>query len=192
MTSTDITDSNLKARKQPDDYTCGLIIGRYLVKQNSTQISRVMDIPKFTITDCVNRHSKTGTEAIRAAVCLVHRTHKDAGINIHPRTLSIYARRNGFGSYNPASLLMLTPLQIKKRLAWAREKMNWTADQWRSVIWPHESKFNVNGSDGRIRVIRKEGERFSPDHIHETVRFGNGSIMIWGCFWAGVWVLFCP
>ncbi|CEP09788.1 hypothetical protein [Parasitella parasitica] len=90
---------------------------------------------------------------------------KDAVISIHPQTLSIYARRKGFGSYNPASLPMLKPSQIKKRLAWAREKVNWTPEQWRSVIWSDESKFNVNGSDGRIRVIRKEGERFSPDHV---------------------------
>ncbi|CEP07624.1 hypothetical protein, partial, partial [Parasitella parasitica] len=40
------------------------------------------------------------------------------------------------------------------------------------------------GSDGRIRVIRKEGERFSPDHFYKIVKFGNGSIMIWRCSWA--------
>ncbi|CEP19521.1 hypothetical protein [Parasitella parasitica] len=78
---------------------------------------------------------------------------------------------------------MLKPPQIKKKLAWARE--NWTPEQWRSVIWSEESKFNVNGSHGRIRVIRKEGERFSPDHVHKTMKFVNGFIMIWGCFWAG-------
>ncbi|CEP16228.1 hypothetical protein, partial, partial [Parasitella parasitica] len=110
---------------------------------------------------------------------------KDAGINTHPQTLLIYARRNGFGSYTPASLPMLKPSQIKKRLAWAREKVNWTPEQWRSAIWSDESRFNVNGSDGRIRVIHKEGGRFSPDHFLKTVKFGNGSIMIWGCFWAG-------
>jgi hypothetical protein len=80
---------------------------------------------------------------------------------------------------------MLQPLHIKKRLAWAWDKVNWTPEQWRSVIWSDESKFNVNGSDRRTRVNHKEGERFSPDHLLKTVKFGNGSIMIWGCFWTG-------
>ncbi|CEP06819.1 hypothetical protein [Parasitella parasitica] len=110
---------------------------------------------------------------------------KDAGINIHPQTLSIYARRNGFGSYTPASLPTLKPAQFKKRRAWAQEKVSWTPEQWKSVIWSDKSKFNVNGSDGRIRVFRKEGERLSPDHVHKIVKFGNVSILIWGCFWAG-------
>ncbi|CEP08004.1 hypothetical protein [Parasitella parasitica] len=42
----DVTNSNMRFRKQLDDYTCGLIIGRYLAKQNITQNSREMDIPK--------------------------------------------------------------------------------------------------------------------------------------------------
>ncbi|CEP09622.1 hypothetical protein, partial, partial [Parasitella parasitica] len=167
MTLTDVTNSNMKSRKQLDDYTCGLIIGRYLAKQNITQISRKMDIPKSTITDCINRYNKTGTGMIvkrsgrplklserdqrtvvrnfreQPFVSFVEHTIKlkDAGINIHPQTLSTYASRNGFGSYIPASLTMLKPSQIKKRLAWARDKVNWTPEQWRSVIWSDESKF---------------------------------------------------
>ncbi|CEP16822.1 hypothetical protein [Parasitella parasitica] len=163
MTLTDITNS-------------GLIIGRYLAKQNITQISREMEIPKYTITDCRNKLSERDQRTVvrnfreQPFVSFVEHTAKlkDVGINIRPQTLLIYTCRKGFGS-----------------LAWAQEKVNWTPKQWRSVIWSDESKFNVNGSDGRIRVIRKEGKRFSPYHVHKTVKFGNGSIMIWGCFWAG-------
>ncbi|CEP09718.1 hypothetical protein [Parasitella parasitica] len=155
MTLTDVTNSNLESRKQLDDYTCGFITGIYLAKQNISQIS----------------HNKTGTGVIvkrsgrllklskrdqRAVVrnfreqpfiSFVEHTAKlrelkEAGINIHTQTLSIYARRNEFGSYSPASLPMLKPAQIKKRLAWAQEKMNWKPEQSRRVIWSDESKFN--------------------------------------------------
>ncbi|CEP09789.1 hypothetical protein [Parasitella parasitica] len=64
MTLTDVTKSNIKARKQLDDYTCGLIIGRCLAKQYITQISREMEIPQSAITDSVNRYNETGTGVI--------------------------------------------------------------------------------------------------------------------------------
>ncbi|CEP07416.1 hypothetical protein [Parasitella parasitica] len=64
MTLTGATNSNMKIRRQLDDYTCGLIIGRYLAKQKIAQISREMDIPKSTVSDCINRYNKTGTGVI--------------------------------------------------------------------------------------------------------------------------------
>lgn len=72
---------------------------------------------------------------------------------------------NGFGSYSPAYVPKLTARHMEKRLIWAKNKVNWTPEQWRSVVWSEESKFNVQGSDGRIRVIRKEGERYLPDMV---------------------------
>lgn len=42
------------------------------------------------------------------------------------------------------------------------------------------STFQV--SDGRISVIRKKGERYHPDLVKQTVKFGNGSVMLWGVF----------
>ncbi|CEP08503.1 hypothetical protein [Parasitella parasitica] len=90
MTLTDVTNSNLKARKQLDDYTCGLIIGRYLVKQNTTQTSREMEIPKSTITDRVNRHSKTGTGvAAKHVLTIIHifvSNLDEGGPNTHEST----------------------------------------------------------------------------------------------------------
>lgn len=211
MTITDITNQNQKKRTQTDEYTCGLIIGRFQLGQNVAGIQRDMEIPRSTIVDCIDRYKKTGTGVIkkrtgralklserdqrtlvrsfRAEPFLPFVAHneklKSAGINIHPQTLIKYAAMNGFASYSPAYVPKLTPNHMKKRLLWAKDKVNWTPEQWRNVIWSDESKFNVQGSDGRVRVIRKEGERYHPDMVKKTVKFGNGSVMIWGCFWAG-------
>lgn len=58
-------------------------------------------------------------------------------------------------------------------------------DDWRRVVWSDESRFTVEGYDGEARVIRKVGERYEDRHVFPTTKFGNGSVMIWGCFWAG-------
>ncbi|CAO3613064.1 unnamed protein product [Mucor fragilis] len=133
MTLTKVTNSNKKIRKQLDDYTCGLIIGRHLIKQTPTEISREMGTG--VIQKRSGRPQKLSERDQPALVYNFRKqpfvsfvehaaNRKDAGINVHPQALSIYARRNGFGSYMPASVPMLQPSHIKNRLAWARDKVN--------------------------------------------------------------------
>ena len=69
---------------------------------------------------------------------------------------------------------MLEHPQRKKRLAWAKDKVNWTTEQWMNVVWSDESRFKVLGSDGRIRVIRQVGERYHSSKVIKTKKFGGG------------------
>jgi len=48
-------------------------------------------------------------------------------------------------------------------------------------VWSDESKFNVFGSDGKEYCWRNPGEPLRDEHIKPTVKFGGGSIMVWGC-----------
>ena len=54
-------------------------------------------------------------------------------------------------------------------------------DQWYKVVWSDESKFNLFGSDGRVYIRRRVGEDYLPECIQSTVKFGGGSVMVWGC-----------
>jgi transposase len=40
-------------------------------------------------------------------------------------------------------------------------------------------------NDGGVRIIRKKEERLLDQHVLPTWKFGKGSVMVWGCFWAG-------
>lgn len=75
---------------------------------------------------------------------------------------------------------MLTALQKKNRLAWARKRLNWTHEEWSSVLFSDESKFDVCIGDDRGRVIRNKSEAFHPDCLKRTVKFAKG-VMVWGC-----------
>lgn len=80
----------------------------------------------------------------------------------------------------------LLRLQNKqKRLRWAQEHANWTKEQWNTVLWTDESKFQLFGSNRRVYVRRRQGERASPQCITPTVKHGGGSVMVWGSFAAG-------
>lgn len=69
----------------------------------------------------------------------------------------------------------------QKRLEWAKNHAGWSLQQWRTVIFSDESKFNLFGSDGIQYVRRKSGERLSDQCLKKTVKHPAGQ-MIWGCF----------
>ncbi|KAG1443034.1 hypothetical protein G6F55_012791 [Rhizopus delemar] len=82
----------------------------------------------------------------------------------------------------------LTARHRKSRLHWAKEHLNWTEDQWRSVVWSDESRFCVEGSKRGKRVLRKEEERYDERNIIFAVKWDGGGAMVWEYFWGGDFV----
>ena len=76
------------------------------------------------------------------------------------------------------------PLVSKKNqtvcLDFATEHFLWTEEQWNMVHFSDESKFNLFGSDGKRFVRCKNGTRLSLQCVKKTVKFGGGSVMVWG------------
>ena len=73
---------------------------------------------------------------------------------------------------------LLSKRHKKNHMDFALAHKDWTLDDWKRVIWSDETKINHLGSDGRKWVWKKTGEG--------TVKFGGGSVMVWGCMlWDG-------
>jgi transposase-like protein len=70
----------------------------------------------------------------------------------------------------------------KKRLVWAKKHEQWTLDRWISALWSDESKFEIFGSNRRVFVRRRVGERMISACVVPTVKHGGGGVMLWGCF----------
>lgn len=78
----------------------------------------------------------------------------------------------------------------KRRLAFALKYQHWTVEDWKRVIWSDETKINRIGSDGQEYVWKKKGEGLISREVQGTVKFGGGSLMVWGCIgWNGAGVL---
>src|ERR1700738_3051 len=58
----------------------------------------------------------------------------------------------------------------EKRLDFARRHQNWTVEQWRKIIWCDESTFEIGRNSRRVRVIRKAGEKYQPEHLAPTFK----------------------
>ncbi|CAG9112085.1 unnamed protein product [Plutella xylostella] len=79
----------------------------------------------------------------------------------------------------PASGPKLTAGHRQARLQFAREHLDWSIAQWRSVLFTDECRVCLHGSDRRGRVYRRPGERFAQCCFAETVAYGGGSCMMW-------------
>lgn len=82
---------------------------------------------------------------------------------------------------------LLSARHKKERLDFALAHQYWTMDDWRRVVWSDETKINRLGSDGRKWAWKKAGEGLNDRLVQGTVKFGGGSVMVWGCMmWDGV------
>jgi len=82
---------------------------------------------------------------------------------------------------------LLSKRHRRERLDFAIKHKDWTMEDWKKVVWSDETKINRLGSDGRKWVWKKAGEPLSDRLVEGTLKFGGGSLMVWGCMlWDGV------
>jgi len=82
---------------------------------------------------------------------------------------------------------LLSRRHRKERMDFALEHQHWTVEDWKRVVWSDETKINRLGSDGRKWAWKKAGEGLSDRQVGGTLKFGGGSLMVWGCMlWDGV------
>lgn len=110
-----------------------------------------------------------------------------SGCHVSTKTLRKEAHKLGYHGRAAVHKPLVTPANKTNRLQWAKERKDWTVEDWKRVLWSDESRFTLFRSDGRVWVWRLPGERLLPECIIPTVKFGGGGIMVWACFsWYGV------
>ncbi|GFW59035.1 uncharacterized protein TNCV_2831411 [Trichonephila clavipes] len=103
-----------------------------------------------------------------------------SGISVSSRTVHQELKNLGFHGHAAPHKPNITPQNMKHRLQWCRAHRHWTVDMGKIVLWSDESRFTVWQSDERVWLWRMPCERFFNDCIVPTVKFGGGSIKVWG------------
>ncbi len=86
----------------------------------------------------------------------IHKEWTAAG----PRTTTHRRMQDmGFSCRIPCVKPLLNNRQRQKRLAWAKDKKDWTAAEWSKVMFSDESKFCISFGNQGPRVWRKRGEQ---------------------------------
>lgn len=110
------------------------------------------------------------------------RVIESLNLKLSLRTVQRRAVAGGLKSYRAAKKPFISQKNRKARLKFAREHLTWTVEQWNSVLFSDESKFNFVDSDGMKRVRRPANNRLNPQYCTGTVKHGGGHVMVWGCF----------
>ena len=67
-------------------------------------------------------------------------------------------------------------------MAFAKKHLNDTACMWRSILWSDEIKIELFSLNSKCYVWCKPNTTHHPVNSIPTVKYGDGSIMLWGCF----------
>ncbi|CEG78709.1 hypothetical protein RMATCC62417_13277 [Rhizopus microsporus] len=198
-------------RKDLSSFTRGRIIGHHDSNRNAQEIDVFLGIPQSTIKSVIKKYEEEGVEVpsprpgcpnklnksdATALVLGVKRNPQEsfgyhqttlaqANVEVCLNTVKKHLKEMGYGSYSIAHKPLLTNIHKRNRRHWAMEHKDWTVDQWNNVFWSDESRLIVMGNDSFGKVISKEGERYQEHYIMPTLKFGKGSMMVWGCFWPG-------
>lgn len=105
-------------------------------------------------------------------------------IGVHNRRISAQTVRNRLREADlrcrrPHRGLDLTAARRRARLDWANAHVRWNRARWRQIVFSDESRFNLCHADGRLRVWRRAGERFSDATTVPRVAHGGGGVMVW-------------
>ncbi|KAF2345572.1 Transposase Tc1-like [Trinorchestia longiramus] len=107
---------------------------------------------------------------------------KASGIEASKHTIRRALRREGLLSRTPRMTPLLEKRHVRARLKYTNDHLNKPAAFWKSLLWLDETKIELFGRNSINRVWRQQNEEYKPKCTMPTVRFGGGSIMVWGCF----------
>ncbi|EIW69743.1 hypothetical protein TREMEDRAFT_61506 [Tremella mesenterica DSM 1558] len=101
--------------------------------------------------------------------------------DISPSTARRVASKHGYHSRIARTKCMISAVNCKKRMAYARENAKINDKR---VMYTDEACFYV-GDTGQTRVIRQPGTEYDPKHL--AVRFQHGKTLhVWGAIMYGV------
>ncbi|KAG0429426.1 Transposable element Tcb1 transposase [Dictyocoela muelleri] len=107
---------------------------------------------------------------------------KLTGKQVSHMTIKNVLNDNGVFAYSPIKKPLLSKKNIKSRIEKAENFVFMSDDEIKNIIFSDESKFNLFYSDGRVSVWREPSTGLKPKNLIPTVKYGGGSVMVWGCF----------
>jgi transposase len=145
-------------RLTPQKHRCG----RYLLLSEA-EISDLIDFV------CISRQNRRMTWLELSTIW-----------NCSEKAISNALKSEGFSRRIARKKPPISEANRIKRLAWAKEHLDWTTEQWGTILWTDET-WVTGGRHTRTWVTRRKGEELNPTCIVDKIQRKSGW-MFWGCF----------
>ncbi|MGH0123931.1 UNVERIFIED_CONTAM: hypothetical protein FKN15_015457 [Acipenser sinensis] len=99
---------------------------------------------------------------------------------VHQSTISRALHNTGLYGRVARKKPLLKKYLLKARLEFVRKHESDPAAMWEKVFWSDETKIELFGQNSKRYVWHKPTH--ASRHIIPTVKYGGGSILLWGCF----------
>jgi transposase len=96
------------------------------------------------------------------------------------QTVKNRLKKAGLRGYIARRKPLLTKVHRHRRLLWCKQRLNWTVEQWRQVIFSDESSFCLIPNTTRVYVRRRRHEAFLPDCLSPAYKTRSPTLMVWG------------
>lgn len=96
------------------------------------------------------------------------------------RSIRRYLRRCGRFSYRPRYSQSLNRSQRSVRYRWAKEKAQWTTDDWKKVVFSDETLIEMDCGTKEVYVRRSRDEIVKAVHTKHRRAFAK-RLLVWGC-----------
>lgn len=194
--------------KHIDGFTRGRIIQLREEKYTIRDIGIKLSLSKSTVYKILKKYNKTGnikrktgsgppqalTDADKcdlynlkenlpkcSAPELNTKFYEKSGIVVSDQTIRRALNEEGFKACSPIYRPLLSNNNKKSRFDICTQWTYKPDSFWDGIIWSDECKFNLYNSDGPGKVWRKTGDRLESPYINNTVKYGGGNVMAWGC-----------
>ena len=161
--------------------TVGSIIRKWKEYQTTENLPRT-GAPKKISTRALNHITRIVSKKPQTTRKELVEELEAVGTSVSKHTVSNALRERGLRSSKARKVPLLSKRHIEARKIFATTFITKPEDYWYSVLWSDETKIELFNHCYRRQVWRKRKEAFNPKNTIPTVKFGGGSIMVWGCF----------
>jgi len=154
-------------------------ISRYIQRKTYTRVRQKVGRKKILLPQYRRRVIRAATNRAISAAKIVHELEVPCSKSTILRTLRDceHIKYKKF-----AKMPLLTGAHINRRMAWCTDHLDWR-QEWESVIFSDEKKFNLDGPDGMAYYWH---DTRTVERTRIARQNGGGSVMIWAAIgWNG-------